>query len=184
MPVDLLLVGTGEVIRELGLPLFLVFLGSLLVLAEVFIPSGGAIGLASAACFLGGVAIAFVRTYQMGVPVVGWLFCLGVVILVPILVVGGFRMLPHTPLGRKIILDGRPQKEAPLLTLPADELVGATGVAMTDLRPAGAAEVGGRIVDVVTEGEYVEKGRPLRVVRVEGNRVMVQETTDTGPPSS
>ena len=41
---------------------------------------------------------------------------------------------------------------------PAADLVGQDGVAVTDLRPAGTAQIGQERVDVVTEGEYVAQG--------------------------
>ncbi len=53
--------------------------------------------------------------------------------------------------------------------------VGAEGSSETTLRPAGKARIGGRLVDVVSEGEFIEKGAPLRVVRLEGNWVVVRE---------
>ena len=53
------------------------------------------------------------------------------------------------------------------------DLVGQEGVALTDLRPAGTARIGAERVDVVTEGEYVSQGAPIRVVRSEGYRHVV-----------
>ena len=51
--------------------------------------------------------------------------------------------------------------------------IGKTGAAHTPLRPAGIAELDGVRLNVVTEGDYIERGAPLRVVRVDGNRVVV-----------
>jgi len=59
------------------------------------------------------------------------------------------------------------------------ELVGRTGRALTPLRPAGSAEIDGRRWDVVTEGSFVEAGRPVRVVAVEGMRIVVTEIGDS-----
>lgn len=53
-------------------------------------------------------------------------------------------------------------------------LTGATGVALSDLRPAGVAEIEGRRTDVVTEGEYVAAGEPVEVLRDEGYRRVVR----------
>lgn len=52
-------------------------------------------------------------------------------------------------------------------------LVGETGLAETDLRMAGKARIAGKLVDVVSESEYIDKGTPLRVLQVEGIRVVV-----------
>jgi membrane-bound serine protease (ClpP class) len=43
------------------------------------------------------------------------------------------------------------------------------------LRPSGNAAIGDRRVDVVTEGTMIDKGTPIRVVAVEGSRVVVRE---------
>lgn len=52
--------------------------------------------------------------------------------------------------------------------------LGQEGEAHTDLRPAGIVLINGRKVDVVTSGEPVDKGARVRVVKVEGNRIVVR----------
>jgi membrane-bound serine protease (ClpP class) len=58
--------------------------------------------------------------------------------------------------------------------LPRRDLVGQVGVALTDLRPSGAAQVLGERMDVVTEGEYVPLGSRVEVVRSDGYRHVVR----------
>jgi membrane-bound serine protease (ClpP class) len=53
-------------------------------------------------------------------------------------------------------------------------LRGRTGTAVSYLRPAGIASIEGRRVDVLTEGEFIAQGTPIRVVRVEGARIFVE----------
>jgi membrane-bound serine protease (ClpP class) len=52
-------------------------------------------------------------------------------------------------------------------------LLGATGVAETQLRPSGKGRFGNQLVDVVTEGDLIERGTPIQIVNVEGARVVV-----------
>ena len=52
---------------------------------------------------------------------------------------------------------------------------GKRGTALTTLRPAGAAEIDGKRLDVVTSGEYIEAGSGLEVLLVEGTRIVVRE---------
>ena len=54
------------------------------------------------------------------------------------------------------------------------DLRGKTGTASSYLRPAGVAEIGHRRVDVLTQGEFIPAGTPVRVTRVEGARVFVE----------
>ena len=53
------------------------------------------------------------------------------------------------------------------------ELVGLTGVAVTDLRPAGAGQFGDERLDVVSDNTWISAGTPIRIVRSEGYRHVV-----------
>ncbi len=53
---------------------------------------------------------------------------------------------------------------------------GATGEALTMLRPAGTAQFGEELVDVVSDGRLIEKGTPVRIEKIEGSRVVVTPT--------
>jgi hypothetical protein len=55
-------------------------------------------------------------------------------------------------------------------------LTGKTGRAASTLRPSGKAELEGRQYAVETEGVYIESGEPIRVIRVLGNRVVVEKS--------
>ncbi len=54
------------------------------------------------------------------------------------------------------------------------ELLNQTGTAFTNLRPSGTAVLDGKRVDVVTEGQMIERGTPVKVVAIEGMRVVVR----------
>jgi membrane-bound serine protease (ClpP class) len=54
------------------------------------------------------------------------------------------------------------------------ELLHQTGTALTSLRPSGMALINRRRVDVVTEGGLIKRGTPVKVVAVEGVRVVVR----------
>ena len=49
------------------------------------------------------------------------------------------------------------------------------GISVTDLRPAGIAEISMTRLDVVTDGEYIEANTPIVVTGVTGNRIIVQK---------
>lgn len=52
---------------------------------------------------------------------------------------------------------------------------GQHGIAESDLRPSGKVRIDDRLMDVITEGDYVEAGTPVEVLRVEGNRIIVRK---------
>jgi len=56
----------------------------------------------------------------------------------------------------------------------AKALLGASGVAETNLRPSGKGRFGDKLVDVVTEGDLIERGKPITIVDVQGSRVVVK----------
>jgi len=56
----------------------------------------------------------------------------------------------------------------------AKTLLGSTGVAETNLRPSGKGRFGDELVDVVTEGDLIERGKPITIVDVQGSRVVVK----------
>jgi len=58
------------------------------------------------------------------------------------------------------------------------DLVGKAGVALTTLRPAGIAEIEGKRVDVLTAGEFIEKGSPITVVKAEGMHILVSKAAE------
>ncbi len=61
-----------------------------------------------------------------------------------------------------------------------EPLLGKTGTASSDLRPAGTAMIDGIRCDVVTDGEYIARDTTIRVVDVDGGRIVVAEAGGTG----
>jgi membrane-bound serine protease (ClpP class) len=82
-----------------------------------------------------------------------------------------FWLLPKTRAGRSMVL----AQAVPKADLGLDGLVGQVGQAVTPLRPAGSIRVADRVIDVVAaEGAFVDAGAVVRVVKVEGARVVVE----------
>ncbi|MCK6459298.1 MAG: hypothetical protein L6Q95_05330 [Planctomycetes bacterium] len=87
------------------------------------------------------------------------------------------RYLPRVPLFRGLALaPAAPQTGSAVAMAPGPPhaLVGATGVAETQLRPAGRARIDGKHLDVVAEGGFVQPGTAVRVVAVRGNVITVR----------
>ena len=100
----------------------------------------------------------------------------GVASLVGLVVLA--RYLPQLPGGRRLV-PGNP--EGVNLALydahPNTALVGDVGVVTGPLKPAGVARFGNDVVDVTTQGEYVEVGARVQVIRREGQNIFVRALT-------
>ncbi|MEX2542615.1 MAG: NfeD family protein [Trueperaceae bacterium] len=154
----------------------LIIAGVLLIALEVLvIPGFGVAGLLGIAA----IGVAVFRIFQEDfLAIVGWSALFGSVLLgmalwlLPNLRIASPLML-ETRLGRRP--GGAPGDTGGVATGPYDHLLGQSGIAASDLRPAGVAKVSGERVDVVTQGDFVPAGRPIEVFRVEGNRIVVRE---------
>ena len=92
------------------------------------------------------------------------------------------RHLPNSGRFSGLFLRGGMDRREGYISAPLrDDLIGKEGVAVTDLRPAGTARIGDERVDVVTEGEYVAQGSPVRVLRSEGYRHVVATVARPAP---
>ena len=156
---------------EFGIYGWSLLLGGVVVVAfEILFPSAGLLGLLAGSLLVGGGWFAARNGGSdslMGYSILALL-------LVPAAVMLAFRVLPRTPMGRKMILDGPSFTQRSAAEEGLAELLGKTGVAETPLRPAGIATVETRRVDVVTRGSHVAAGTIVRVIKVDGNRVIVE----------
>jgi membrane-bound ClpP family serine protease len=159
----------------------LLLLGLFLVIVEVFIPSGGILGVLSICSLLAAVILAF---YQRGAEV-GFIFLAITAVTVPTALGLAFRWWPHTPMGRRLLLD-LPKSDEVLPDSPQRrtlrQMVGKFGVAKSVMLPSGAVLVDGQTIDALSEGMPIEAGQRVRVIEVRGNRVVVRPAED--PPRS
>ena len=110
--------------------------------------------------------------FRSGVTV-GWIFIGIEVVLVPLTVVGAFRVLPRTRFGARMVLSGPVTPAAPGAP-DLSGLVGRTGKALTPLRPAGTVEIDDQRVSVVGLGGMIDRGASVIVIDVEGTEVRVR----------
>lgn len=150
----------------------LVLVGLVLIIAEAFIPSGGLLTVMSVVSTGAGVVVGFTRVGAA----FGGILVTCALLLGPAAFLYGLSRLPTTRIGRRFILSGpQPDRPAPATAEPDYEpLLGRKGRALTLLRPAGMAEFDGRRYDVVTEGALVPKGARVKVMAIEGNRIVVR----------
>ncbi len=170
-----------------GLELVAVFaLGVALIVVEmVFFPGLLLLALAGSVLMLGSLFVAMVDVYPARPLEISFEGLLQPMANLSIAIVGAVffimllaRFLPDLPFFRRIALSTQ-QALGPQLAaaggsrLLPDLAVGAVGVAVSALRPAGKARFGDTIVDVLTDGDFVSPGSTVRVVRVAAGRVEV-----------
>jgi membrane-bound serine protease (ClpP class) len=151
--------------------------GLLALAVEVFIlPGFGAAGVLGAVAIVAAIILAMIGASPSTADVTQALIVLGASLAITAAVAYAWlRHLPNSGRFAGLFLHGGAhQADGYIAALPRADLVGLDGIAVTDLRPAGTAQIGHERVDVVTEGEYVAQGRAVRVVRSEGYRHVVR----------
>lgn len=83
--------------------------------------------------------------------------------------------LPYTPLFNRMLLEPpRQDVAAPVNAYDYRHLLGQRGIATTQLTPSGKARFGDELVDVIANGQVIDRGATIEVVLVRGNHVYVQ----------
>ncbi|MBN8544726.1 MAG: nodulation protein NfeD [Ignavibacteria bacterium] len=157
----------------------LFILGLAAILVEIFlIPGFGVAGVVGILLMIASLFFSLVNTegyfdssliqmaiIQLGSAIFGFFF-LGFL---------AYKFLPNTRTFKNFVLDTESGSKSGFTSAPDHSgLVGKEGTALTVLRPAGTALIEGTRYDVVTQGDYIEKDSPLKVILVEGVRIVVQ----------
>jgi membrane-bound serine protease (ClpP class) len=153
-------------------------IAALLLALEIFIPSGGVLGGLSLIVAIAGV-VAFWRVSTTW----GLASLLSVLVLAPAAVAFAFKVWPHTPIGRQMILGDPVEAEQEAVARAErdraererrDALLNQEGVAITDLRPGGTVRIGKDRYDALAEGRTIESGEKVRIVGFETGQVKVR----------
>jgi membrane-bound serine protease (ClpP class) len=148
--------------------------GVVAIILEVFVPSAGIIGIAGLGSIIASVVIAYQRLGNL----IGSIYLAVVLVLVPVFIVLYFRFFPRSPVGRWLINQDRQEPEKGFSSFTPEkyvDLVGKEGTSLTILRPVGMVRIDGQKYSAVTGGEFIEKDKPIKVVKVEGSRVVVRQ---------
>ena len=155
--------GTGWIITLLVLGVILLFL-------EIIVP-GGILGTVGVILLATGVFMVADSTAQGIAYVCSMLLVLGILIAL------SFRLPTTNRLWKRLSLTTT-QTKSDGYVAPNQDLecfLGCEGIALSQLRPAGTADFNGNRIDVVTEGGFIAKEARIRVIEVEGTRVVVRE---------
>ncbi len=144
----------------------LLVVGSLLLLAEIFIP-GMIAGIIGAICFILAITVGY---QKFDAPQSHYL-AIGIIVLAAVEFFAWLRFFPNSKLADKFVSKGTIGN----LGNERPDLIGQKGITLTELRPSGAVRLeSGTKVDVVTEGNMIERDVRVSVVDVEGLRIVVR----------
>lgn len=147
--------------------------GMILIVAEFFLP-GGIMGILG---FL--LIVASTVTGVMNYPEYSLFIIMGEVLGLVIGVAIGMYILAKTPVGNVIVLGDTMSSAAGYSSPSVDPaLKGQFAIAHTTLRPAGTIMVGDQRVDAVSDGTFIDAGAKVKIITVEGHRVVVELADD------
>jgi membrane-bound serine protease (ClpP class) len=156
-----------------GLIVLLFALGIALVVIEMLMPGFGLAGSLGVLSLIAGIVLAA----QVVSPVV-----LAFIIAAVLLIIAGMLFWLYKSavkggrVSRLLLLRTKTSKEEGYSSVSdSTGLVGREGIAATVLRPTGTGDFQGRRVDVVADGEFIQKGSAIRVKEVEGFRIIVEK---------
>jgi membrane-bound serine protease (ClpP class) len=173
--------GSSYILQLAGMLEIILFIsGLILIMVEIFvIPGFGVAGLSGIGLVIASLFMAllgsqpFIDWDQVSLAIVQLAASMvGAVLLIYLLA----KFLPKSNVFNRLVLADAETATRGYVSYPsATELVGTEGIALTTLRPGGTAEFNGKRVDVVADWEYVERGAKIKVLRVEGIKVVVKE---------
>ena len=156
----------------IGIYVSLIIIGILLVAVEIFlIPGFGFAGLAGLILMLSGVYLA-ADTFAQGA-----MYLIIAFLTTGLLICAGVKTGRVKRLWGKIFLGEKQNIDSGFVAPKADyiKFLGKTGTALTLMRPAGSAIIDEERVDVVSEGSFIERGATVKVIAVEGSRIIVRK---------
>lgn len=165
------LAGWGEII--------LFVFGVVMLLVEIFvIPGFGIVGTVGIIAIVASLYLSLVGRFMPTTDFVSGAKVLAIAFISSfVIILVALRFLPKFTPFQRLVLDTTEAEGAGYRSSPAEysSLLGKEGVAITMLRPAGTAIIEGEKVSVVTEGDFIEKDSRIRVLKVEGYRIVVEK---------
>ena len=141
----------------------LYIIGLAAITIELFIP-GAIVGLCGAGCVITSIVLGYLHISTMA----GHILLIVGVCFIPLFFFSWYKILSKT------FTVNASEKGFSSSMDRVQELLSAEGFAITTLRPSGTANINGKRVDVVSEGEMISKNTRLKVIDVKGNRIVVK----------
>jgi len=155
----------------ISITLFVVGIGLLIV--EMFDPGFGVFGIFGVICLIGCIFVT-ASTVTEGIMLTAFFFVIILIMLGIFLFLVSKGKLP----GKLILKDSESKDDGYSGTIDMNEYKGKTGIVTTTCRPVGNVDFDGSKLEVVSQGEFIEKGTKVEVIEIEGNRVVVKAITN------
>jgi len=155
--------------------IILFVLGIGFIVLEFFVV-GGIAGILGSTAIIGSIILAGGNPMSMAISV---LIALAIAAIGTVIIIKFFGKKLHL-LNKMVLMDATDSESGYVSNTNRIELIGRSGLASTTLRPSGAMDLEGERIDVVTEGSYIDKGKSVIIVKVEGSRVVVRELVEKG----
>ena len=164
--------------------ILLLIVGLVLLVGEIFIPSGGMIVIAAAICLSSSIWCGWNAWSET--PIYWWSYVGTIVVAIPTVLWGMFTIFPRTSMGKRILLEppspaevsGNSKNHARLVNF-----VGRTGQTVTLLNPGGLMSIDDERLHCQSEGMMIDYDVSVVVLRVKGNDLVVREQSDFPEPA-
>lgn len=149
--------------------------GIVLVIIEIIVPGFGVFGIAGIVALFAGIILA-APTVRQGVGMLV-IALVATLIAIPIF----FKIFGQSKLIRRFVLATAEKSELGYThaVRNRDDLTGQTGKTLTVLRPAGSIMIGHERIDALADGSFIDKDQTVKVIRVEGTKVVVSAMMDS-----
>lgn len=146
-------------------------IGIILLLVEMFVPGFGVPGILGIIAIFASIVLASSSIEQA---------LMSIVIAILLTIIAGVLIFKFAPRNNKFfdritLSTSLSTKGGYISTADYSEYVGKTGVAISPLRPSGSIEIDGRKLDAVSEGDFIERDEQIKVIKVEGSRIIVKK---------
>jgi membrane-bound serine protease (ClpP class) len=157
----------------LTLAYILIAIGVILMMVELFIPTGGICFLLASVFAIAGISLVF----SYGSATNGIIALVAIFVVFPLMLAAFFFLWPEMLWGRRLI--PKPEDDMTVAAMPANAqleiLKGRVGKSISQLRPAGVVEFEGKRIDCITEGMMIDADQWVRCVGVKAGRVIVRQ---------
>ena len=173
--------GTSYILKLASIIEILIFIaGVVLLLVEIFvIPGFGVAGISGIVLIIAGLFLSLLGefpTLNPGLIRIAIIQLAGSLLMTFLAILALLKILPKSTTFNKLVLKEEEYAEAGFTSSKTfKQFNGMEGMALTVLRPAGTAVINDERIDVITEGNFIDKGKKIKVIRIEGSKIFVRE---------